>query len=109
MSSTDILNRVSAARDISPAMIRGPRRWASIVRARHEVAWLLRQHTAMSYPEIGRLLDRDHSSVMHGVRCIAAAVALSEEYRAELDQIVRRQTFVAALAAALGVQGREPA
>jgi chromosomal replication initiation ATPase DnaA len=38
-------------------------KWKSIVMARRAVATRLRNELKMSYPEIGHLLKRDHSSV----------------------------------------------
>lgn len=44
------------------------RRDAFLVRAREEACWRLRDETAMTYPAIGRLLNRDHTSVIAAVR-----------------------------------------
>jgi chromosomal replication initiation ATPase DnaA len=42
--------------------------------ARHHCMWLLRQR-GYSYPEIGRAMGRDHSSVISGIRKHAARIA----------------------------------
>lgn len=42
-----------------------------VVRARQEAAWMLRQR-GLSYPSIGRLLDRDHTTIMAAVRKVDA-------------------------------------
>lgn len=41
-----------------------------VSRARHELWYELREHPELylSYPEIGRLVDRRHSTVLRGVR-----------------------------------------
>ncbi|MCA9630062.1 MAG: hypothetical protein KC766_20465 [Myxococcales bacterium] len=36
-----------------------------LVRSRHLVCYLARELTGMSYPELGRQLGRDHTTVMH--------------------------------------------
>lgn len=42
--------------------------------ARHVAAYLMREMTTLSYPEIGVMLDRDHSSVIHGYNKIKSRV-----------------------------------
>lgn len=45
-------------------------RTKTIAAARHELWWRLRTdpELELSYDEIGRLFDRNHTSVLHGVR-----------------------------------------
>lgn len=43
-------------------------RTPSEVRARHHFVALLRWSTGLSYPEIGGLIDMDHTSILDGVR-----------------------------------------
>lgn len=50
-----------------PADIRSPRRTLHLVRARRACAVALRRH-GLSYAEVGRLLKRDHTSVLYLVR-----------------------------------------
>lgn len=47
-----------------------------VVQARHVICWLLReQRPQPSFPEIGRLLgNRDHTTIMHSARKVAAAL-----------------------------------
>jgi len=45
----------------------GKRRHAPIARARQEAFTALRWY-GFSYPQIGRIFGRDHSTVIHGVR-----------------------------------------
>jgi chromosomal replication initiation ATPase DnaA len=52
------------------------RRTAGLVRARQVAFWLCKQCTPRSLPEIGsRFNDRDHTTVLHGVRKINALLA----------------------------------
>ncbi len=47
------------------------RRKQSLVHARHAGMWLLRKHTSLSLPQIGRCFGgRDHSTVLHGIRSV---------------------------------------
>jgi chromosomal replication initiator protein len=61
------LARIAAANGIAPSDLTGPERPAWLVELRHECMWVLRQ-LGMSYPSIGRVMKRDHTSVMNGVR-----------------------------------------
>ena len=51
--------------------LRARRRSRPLVRARHVIAELARRHTKASLIQIGRALDRDHSTVMHGLKLVA--------------------------------------
>ena len=93
MTALDILHRVSKTRGIAVSRLRGPERQASIVRARHECMWLLRTQLPLSLPEIGRLFGRHHTTVMDGIRWIAFRVDADDDYREELENMVRPVTF----------------
>ena len=43
-------------------------RHASVARARHQLIAYLRVTTALSLPEIGAIMDRDHTTVLSSVR-----------------------------------------
>lgn len=41
---------------------------SQVAAARHDIMLYLREVMQWSYPRIGKFLDRDHTSVMHGVK-----------------------------------------
>ena len=43
-------------------------RTQTVARARQDACALLRDTTKMSLPEIGRVFDRDHTTIIHGLR-----------------------------------------
>ena len=47
--------------------IPSPKRDPDSVDARHVAAWVMRQRD-MSYPQIGRALNRDHTTIIYGCR-----------------------------------------
>jgi chromosomal replication initiator protein len=55
--------------------------------ARHVAAWVLRQY-GLSYPEIGRVLCRDHTTAMHSVRLIEGQRATIPAVAAGLDGLM---------------------
>lgn len=80
-----LLARVYEKFGVTLDELRSGDRHKNIAHARLVAYWLLRQR-GLSFPEIGRVLNRDHTSVMYGVRkvdserakSIAVAVALEE-------------------------------
>lgn len=51
-----------------------------LVRARQFIAWYLRERYELSFPHIGRLMNRDHTTVIHSVRKVRAALAARERW-----------------------------
>lgn len=45
----------------------GPDRHRTIVAARQEAMWVLWEQVGLSFPEIGWLLHRDHTTVLHAI------------------------------------------
>lgn len=50
------------------ADLKGPSRKLFIVHARWELAYRLRHELQWSFPKIGLLLNKDHSSIIHAVK-----------------------------------------
>jgi chromosomal replication initiation ATPase DnaA len=75
----ELLDQVCRRRAVTRDEVCGEARTKAVVRARHEVWWLLRNHpeVSFSFQEIGRLFGRDHATVLHGVRAHAQRVAAS--------------------------------
>lgn len=59
---------VSERFDVPIDDILGESRRREIVTARHAVIWYCRDVLEMSYPEIGRAFNLDHTTVMHAAR-----------------------------------------
>lgn len=68
----------SEACDIPLDVLLGQSREAWIVEARQGLMWVLRKRLGLSYPEIGRVMKRDHATVMHGVKAEERRRAESE-------------------------------
>ena len=67
----DIQKAVAKYFHVPISEIKSARRTALLVRARHVAFLLCRQCTTRSWPEIGRLFKRDHSTIIWGARHIA--------------------------------------
>ena len=66
MTIEELIAFVETRCDVPPGSIRGRDRHQSVARARQIAAWLIRLHSnpRRSFPEIGRLLGRDHTTIM---------------------------------------------
>jgi chromosomal replication initiation ATPase DnaA len=65
-----VVRAVAHACETHDGAILGRRRDRPQARARQIVYYILREHCQMSLAEIGRLLKRDHTTVLHGCRTV---------------------------------------
>ena len=75
LSALDIICR---SRSVTREEVCGRGRTKNVSLARHELWTHLRRDPGMSYEEIGRLFDRDRTTIMAGVRAYARAKAAWE-------------------------------
>lgn len=69
----------AGARGFTVSQVRSPSRERALTSCRQEIMWLLSTDFGLSYAQIGSLLgDRDHSTVIHGVRTHASRSAKQE-------------------------------
>jgi len=61
---------------------------ARILEARQVAQWVLRRQLRLSFPEIGRVMNRDHSTVMHSCRAIEKRRAFEEVFAQFLDRLI---------------------
>ncbi len=71
-----ILRDVARLANIPLADLKGNGRAKILIHARQWAMWRLRTECGLSYPIIGRLLKKDHSSAHHGVRAHAKRFGL---------------------------------
>jgi hypothetical protein len=63
-----ILNEVCREEDLALAALLSKSRTPKLVKARWKAMYRLRELLHLSYPEIGRSLGMDHTTVIHGIR-----------------------------------------
>ena len=71
------------------SLVRGPSMDQETVRLRRAVIWASRLRAGASYPEIGRALNRDHSSVIRLFGSSVVAWCDDLEFRGLCDRITR--------------------
>ncbi|MDP3987612.1 MAG: chromosomal replication initiator protein DnaA [Candidatus Levybacteria bacterium] len=68
MHPDEAINAVCSFYDIKPTLLKGPKRNASLVRARQVAMYLLKKEFKLTLFEIGNILGgRDHTTIMYGV------------------------------------------
>ena len=77
----DIEATVAAFFGITPADIHSSRRTRTVSAARMIAMFLARRHTRMSYPEIGRFMGKNHSSVVLAVQRMERLLADAKELK----------------------------
>ena len=84
----DIIAAASRMTGIPVADITGPSRVKRLVRVRQAVAFVAaRQADRLSYPMIGRMLGRDHSTIIHAIIAADANRQIDREYAKFLRQL----------------------
>jgi chromosomal replication initiator protein len=69
LTPDEIIQTVANFFNIKVADIKGKRRLRQFVRPRHISMWMIREHTSLSFPDIGRVFnDRDHATVQHACK-----------------------------------------
>ena len=79
----DIIAEVADEFQLFPSDFVRPKRRSKIVKARHKAMWRARQETDASYLKLARIFKRDHTTVIHGVRCWKARLDGKQYKRAK--------------------------
>ncbi len=77
-----ILTAVARYFGVKTDDLKGKARNKQIVVPRHIAMYLLREDAHLSTPEVGRLLNRDHTTVLHGMKQVAGDIARDGPSRA---------------------------
>lgn len=88
MRITSIVKAASEVFGVEPGEIIGPRRDQRFVVARHAAMYVARRHAGASYPDIGRRMGgRDHTTALHGVRKVEAAMRWDEALAGKIARV----------------------
>ncbi len=84
----DIIIHVCDHFGLKPTQIKGPKRDASVVKARQITMYLLKTELGQTFVEIGQALGgRDHTTIMHGVEKIEQIVDNKAPLSGDIDRI----------------------
>ena len=65
------------------------KRTKEIANARHVTVYVIRSVTDMSLPNIGKIIDRDHSTVLSSIEAIEKRMAQNPVFRAEIEEMIK--------------------
>lgn len=86
-----ILRLVADAFGVTYLDLIGQSRVATVILPRQLAFYIMRRHTTMSFPMIGKFVgNRDHTTVLHGVAKMEARLLRDPELRKVVDTIVAR-------------------
>ena len=86
----DIIRTTCDFYNIKPTQLKGPKRDASLVKARQITMYLLKKELNMTLVEIGNILGgRDHTTVMHGVEKIEGLASEKSTIQEEIVGITK--------------------
>ncbi len=75
--------------NISRDDIVSSKRTKDIANARHITVYIIRTVTDMSLPNIGKIIGRDHSTVMSSLETVEKRMAQDSVFRAELEEMIK--------------------
>ena len=65
------------------------KRTKDIANARHITVYTIRSVTDMSLPNIGKIIDRDHSTVLSSIEAVEKKMAQNPVFRTEIEEMIK--------------------
>ena len=88
LSIEEIQAAVAKKYNVSMAQILSPERTQSIVTPRQLSMYIARKFTTKSLPEIAKLFDKTHATIIHGVRNIEKRLDVEVDLKTTLEEIL---------------------
>ena len=86
-SVDEVITAVCNHYSIGKRIMLGKGRTKTVAYPRHVLMYILRIEMKLSLEEVGRVLDRDHTTIMHGVDKISHLASNNEALRDDLMRI----------------------
>ena len=87
-----IIDRVSKKYGVSKEDIYGRKRTKTIAMARSIAIYIIKKITTLSFPAIGKIFDRDHSTIINANNMITSEIASSPLLEIEVNELIREIT-----------------
>ena len=84
-----IFNAVARKYGVTVEDIRGKRRTREIAQARHVCIYIMRTVTDLSLPSIGRVFNRDHTTILSSVDTIQAKIREDASLENDIDDLIK--------------------
>ena len=88
LSIEEIQTAVSKKYNVSMAQILSSERTQSIVTPRQLAMYIARKFTTKSLPEIAKLFEKTHATIIHGVRNIEKRLDVENDLKVTLEEIL---------------------
>ena len=75
--------------DVPKEEIKGKKRVKNITLARHVTIYLMREITELSFPDIGEIVEKDHSTVIHSYNLIVKKIASDPMTNVEIEGLMK--------------------
>lgn len=93
LTSMDIIHAVAEITETRVHAILGQRRLRKYIVPRHIAYYLIRKYTTRSLPSIGLTFDRDHTTILHGMRAHERRIKEDPEWWADLEPVIIQAAY----------------
>ncbi|MCQ2424615.1 MAG: chromosomal replication initiator protein DnaA [Lachnospiraceae bacterium] len=90
LTADNIINTVAAYYDVKPEFLRSKKRDAIYAQPRHVAVYLIRVHTSMSFPAIGKIFQRNHTTVMSSYEVICKELRNNPAMEIAIKELEKR-------------------
>jgi len=84
----EIQNKICHHYQVTMAQLLSPERTQSIVTPRQLAMYISRKYTNKSLPEVAKMFDKTHATIIHGVKNITKRLDVEPELRQSFEQII---------------------
>ena len=84
-----IFSAVDKKYSVKKSDLTGKSRVKEIANARHIAIYLIRTLTEMSLPNIGKIFNRDHATIMSSIDNVEKRLDSSQQFEAEINEIIK--------------------
>lgn len=84
-----IFSAVFKKYNVSREDIKGKKRVKNVTWARQVAIYLIREITELSFPDIGEIVDKDHSTVIYANNCVAKKIASDPMTNIEISTLMK--------------------
>ncbi len=89
ITAQKIISTVAEKYNVSENDIYSNKRTSNIAKARHICIYLIKKLMDLSYPAIGRILKRDHTTMLHSYETIANEIKINSVFEIEINEMIK--------------------
>lgn len=89
VTTDKILHTVSEKYDVTIEELKGRKRTSNIAFARHVAVYLIKKLTDRSFPAIGRVFGRDHSTIISSIEAVEKKIKTDPIFESEISEMIK--------------------